>query len=698
MAMMAKMRSLAPAFILTVGGLFVLFMVISDSSVLEALGGGGRSNKIGSVNGSEITYQEFQTELDQQAENQKKQSGTDLDDNQMEQLRNQVWDAIVTQKIIAGLIKDYGIKVSDQEVRDIILGDNPPEFLKKNFIDSTGKFNRQLYEDALFDTRNKQALVQAEDAVRQSRLTQKLQSMILASVTVGQDEVKRRYLEQNTNINADYVLFDINSVADSSIKISDEDLKIYYDKNLNNYNVPPQRKLKFVLFRNTPSAEDTQMVFKNLNNVKKTITEGDTLGFEQLVKIYSEKPFSKDTVSAQTLTPEIVSAFDKSTAGSIVGPFATPQGYILYNYLGSFKSKDVFARASHILINQYGSDEKNLEEANKIYARLVAGENFGTLAKEFSQDPGSAQKGGDLGYFAKGMMVKEFENACFNSKVGEVQKPVKTNYGYHIIKVTDRTNKKYVVEKIVNQVKQSASSKDRNFNMAGDFSYLAKKNDFDQEANLMKYNVQETPLFAENGVSVPSIGVSDRLVKFSFSNSVNSISDPFKVANGYVVVKIIEKTNETFKPFDELKGQIKPIVVREKKFEKLKSMADDIYNKIGGDLSKVESLNPKITIQQTGNFTPAGSVPTVGRDYGFIDAAMALDLNKVSKPVKGLRGYYLIKVTQRTPFDITAYNNKSSEIRNALLQEKRNSFLNKWITDIKKGADIVDHRYMFFGQ
>ena len=697
MAMMAKMRSLAPAFILTVGGLFVLFMVISDSNVLQAIGG-GRTNNLGSVNGENITYQEFQNALDQQIENQKKQSGTDLDENQIEQLRDQVWDALVTQKIIADLIKQYGIKVSDQEVRDIILGDNPPEFLKKNFVDSLGNFNRQLYEDALFDPRNKKALVQAEDLVRQSRLTQKLQSMILASVTVGEDEVKRRYLEQYTNIEADYALVDLNLVSDADVKVTDDDLKAYYDKNLNNYKIPPQRKLKFVLFKNTPSAEDSQIVYNNLNNVKKSIVAGDTLGFEQLVKIYSEQPFSKDTLSVQALTPEAVSAFNNSKAGTILGPFATPQGYVLYNYLGSVNSKDIFARASHILINQYGSDEKNLGEANKLYNRLIAGENFAALAKEFSMDPGSAQKGGDLGYFGKGMMVKEFEDAVFNGKVGEVQKPIKTNYGYHIIKVTDRTDKKYIVEKIVNQVKQSASTKDKNLNAANDFSYLAKKNEFEQEADLMKYKVQETPLFSENSVSIPSIGTNDRLLKFAFSNSVNTISDPFKISGGYVVVKIIESTSEGFRPFEELKQQLKPIVLREKKFEKLKSFADDLYKKINGDLNKVSSINPKVTVQQTGNFTPAGSIPNIGRDYSFINAAMTLNLNKVSEPIKGVRGYYLIKVTQRTPFNLNEYNAKSAEIRNMLLQERRNAFLSQWISDIKKSADIVDNRYKFFGQ
>lgn len=695
MAMMARMRSLAPAFILTVGGLFVLFMVISDSNVLEALGG-GRQQNVGKVNGEPITYQEFQQAVDQQIENQKKQSGQDLDENQIEQIRSQVWDALVTQKILAGLIKQYKISVSDQEIRDVILGDNPPEFLTRNFIDSTGKFNRQLYEDALFDPRNKEALVQAEELVRQSRLTQKLQSLILASVTIGEDEVKKRYLDQNTNIEAEYALFDFSLVPDSLIKVEDSELKEYYDKNLSNYKVLAQRKLKFVLFRNVPSREDSQLVYKNLVNVKNSISEGDTLNFEQLVKIYSETPYSKDSVSVQTLTPEIIRAFNNASAGSVLGPFASSEGYVLYKYYGSFPSKEIFARASHILINQYGSDEKNLEEANKLYEKLIAGGNFTMMARDYSKDPGSAQKGGDLGYFTKGMMVKEFEDACFNGKVGEIQKPVKTSYGYHIIKVTDRTDKKYIVEKIVNKVKQSASSRDRNYNLASDFSYLAKKNDFENEAKLMNYNIQETPEFTEQSVSIPTLGTNERLVKFAFENSLNTVSDPFKVSEGYVVAKISEVSGEKFRSFDEVKNQIKPLVIREKRYEKIKAIADDVYKKINNDLSKVSQINPKINLQQTGNFTPAGSIPNIGRDYAFMDAAMKLELNKVSEPVKGQRGYYLIKVSKRTPFDKNAYEQSSAAIRNMLFQEKRNRFLDKWIADLKKNADIEDNRNLFY--
>lgn len=698
MAMMAKMRSLAPAFILTVGVLFVLFMIISDSNVLEILGGGSRTNNIGVVDGEEITYQEFQNALDQQLENRKQQTGKDLEENEIEQIREQVWDAVITQKLFAQTIKKFGITVSDQEVKDVILGDNPPDFLRRNFVDSLGNFNRQLYEEALFDPRNKEALLQAEELVRQSRLTQKLQSMILASVTVGEDEVKRKFIDQNTTIEADYALVDINLVADTEIKVTDEDLKAYYDKNINIYKIPPQRKLKFVLFKNEPSAEDTQMVVKNLMNVKNSIG-ADTLNFEQLSKIYSEIPTSKDTLGATALSGEIISAFNSAKTGEVVGPFPTQQGYALYKYFGAVSSKEVLAKASHILINQYGSDEKNLEEANKLYNRLAAGENFSALAKEFSMDPGSAAKGGDLGYFGKGMMVKEFEDAVFNGKVGEVSKPIKTNYGYHIIKVTDRTDKKHVTERILNQVKQSASSRDRNYNMANDFAYLAKKNDFEQEAKLMNYTVQETPLFSDKSVSIPALGQNKRLVTFSFENGVNTIGDPFKVQQGYVVVKITESLGEKFRPFEELKEQLKPIVTREMKFEKAKKIAEDLSKKLNGDLNKINSLNSKINVQQTGKFLPqTASIPNIGRDYSFINTALKLDINKVSEPVKGLRGYYFIKVTERTPFDKDAYAAQSSNLRNTMLQEKRSRYLNQWVTELKETADIKDNRHLFFGQ
>jgi len=246
MAMMAKMRSLAPVFIISVGVLFVLFMVVSDSNVFEGLG--GAPTNVGSINGEDISYKEFSKILDQRRENRKKQTGKDIGDENLNQFRDQVWDAVVTQTLFAQEIKRLDITVADNEIKDVILSDNPPQFLKQNFIDSTGKFNKDLYQTALFDPQNKQALIQAEDFVRQTLLTQKLQSMLLATINVGESEIERQFIEQKTKMNIQYVLFPYTDFPDSSIKLTDAELKKYYDENIDKYKIPAKRRLKYVLF------------------------------------------------------------------------------------------------------------------------------------------------------------------------------------------------------------------------------------------------------------------------------------------------------------------------------------------------------------------------------------------------------------------------------------------------------------------
>ena len=149
MPMMAKMRSLAPAFIITVGVIFVLFMVISDSKIMESLG--GRTTSLGSVNGTDISHQEFSKVLDRAREAQKAQTGKDIDEEYMDQFREQVWESLVTQTLLKQQYDKYGITVTDQEIADLVWGDNPPQELKQQFTDSLGRFNRQAYTQALKD-------------------------------------------------------------------------------------------------------------------------------------------------------------------------------------------------------------------------------------------------------------------------------------------------------------------------------------------------------------------------------------------------------------------------------------------------------------------------------------------------------------------------------------------------------------------
>ncbi len=695
MAMMAKMRSLAPAFIISVGVLFVLFMVISDSSVMEALGG-GRTNNVGSINGEEISYQDFSKILDQQREQQKNQTGKDIDENNMSQFRDQVWNALVTQKLVEQQIKKYGITVSDQEIRDILLSNNPPEFLKKQFIDSTGKFNYQAYLQTIRNPQNNALLLQVENVVRQQRLNQKLQSMLQAAVTVSEAEIKRKFIDENTHIKAKYALIRYSSFPDSSISVSESEMKNYYDENQDKYKVEAQRKLKYVIFPTTPSADDSEGVRLNLENVISSLKK-DTASFKSYVGIYSSEPYSKDTVEITQLPPAAQDSILNAKPGQIIGPVPGNSGYSLYHLIAKLPSKYTFVEASHILINK-DSDEANYKEAMNIYDQLIKGADFAKMAKQYSADVSSAVRGGNLGWFGKGRMIPEFDKACFSARVGVVQKPIKTKYGYHIIKVTGKTSTKFVVEKIVSPVRTSAATKDARKENASDFSYLAKKNDFKKEADLVHYTIRETPAFTKNSSYIPGIGVNKRLMDFAFDNDLGDISDAFSIQNGYVVAKISAVIKERTKTFDEVKSEIKGVFIKKKKEERAEALAEKIKSQIANDLDKVSSVDPDIKVNESGDLTPSSVVPGVGRDYAFIDKCMDAKLNTITNPVKGLTGYYLIDVISRTPFDSSKFQIQRNNLRDSIYQEKRANFFQEWLANLRKNADIVDDRYMFYGQ
>lgn len=694
MAMMAKMRSLAPAFIISVGVLFVLFMVLSDSNVMEVFG--IRTNTLGSVNGVKITYQEFMKTMDTERENQKQQNGKDIPDDQSDQFREQVWDAMVTRILVDQQIKKFGITVPDQEIKNILLS-NPPEFLKKQFIDSSGKFNKQQYLSAIYNPQNSAALINVENMIRQNQLNQKLQSMLLASVSVSPEEIKRVFVQDNTKMNAQYALVPLNEFPASSIKVTNEELYNYYNRHLDEFQVPAKRKIDLVIFSLSPSSQDTINIKDDMENIMEQI-KNDTASFKSLVEKYSGKPYSKDTVAITGFSEKAANLLMNAKPGSIVGPVESNGGYVIYHLVAKLRSKDTYVRASHILINQFGSDEKNLEEANKLYNELKKGADFGNIAKEYSKDPGSAAKGGDLGWFGKGQMVPEFEKASFLGRVGEVQKPIKTKYGYHIIKVTGRTSDKFVIEKIEEQIQTSGTTKDLQLNNAKDFSYIANKDGFSKEAKLMNYKVISTPEFTKEYNYVPGIGVSKNLVDFAFNNDKNSISDAISTSRGYVVAEVTSVMPEGVQPFNKVVNIIKPKVIKEKQYQKAEQTASNIVSKIGGDLSKASSIDPKVTVKETGEFTFFRSIPGIGTDYNFSAAALKAPIGKITGPVKGQQGYYLMKVLSRTPFDSTAYEVQKNKIMARIINEKKNSFFPEWLAKLKKDADIVDHRNQFFGQ
>lgn len=693
MPMMARMRSLAPWFMLTVGGLFVLFMVLSDSNVTDLIS--QQKQNVGSINGEDITYQEYSTTVDN-LKKQQEQAGQVIDESQMDFFRDQVWDALVAQKMMDKKIKEFGIIVTDEEVRDALLGPNPPQQLTQNFKDSTGNFNRQAYESALRDPRNKEIVITVEEQIKNQILQQKLQSYVSAAVTVSEAETKDQYIKQAIKMKANYVMINANTIPDSDVKVTDADVKKYYNEHPEEFKQVATRKIKYLLFRKQPSQNDSISIKKNLEAIVKKL-KGDTTSFKSYVEIYSENPYSRDTVGVSTLPQQIRDAIVKGNKGEIFGPATTFEGEVVYKLIDKVKSKNEQVRASHILIRTSGDDKADLNKINDIYNQLMKGADFATVAKEKSED-GSKTQGGDLGWFGRGQMVKEFNDASFNGKIGIIQKPIKTQFGYHIIKVFDRSNQDLIVEKIVNKIQPSATTVDKLYQDATDFSYIAQKDGFEKIAKELKYSIAETPPFDEEAVSIPGLGINKALVKFSFENSTGEVSDVYKVQAGHVVAMVSDETKPGLKNFEEIKAQIKNTVLLKYKLEKAVLIAKDIRAKLGdnGDSKIATTVWSSARIDSTSEFTPSGNIPGIGRDYAFSENSLKAELNRWSQPVKGASNVYLINLISRTKFDQSQFELQRVEIAKQLLLNKKSSYFNQWIQDLKKEADIVDNRYQFY--
>ncbi len=690
MPLMTRMRSIAPAFIIAIVVLFVLFMVIQDSKIMEIFG--HRPNIIGTVNGKDITSQEFSQKVEEYRRQYKEQYKTDFDEENIDQLRDQMWEDYISRSITKQQIDKDNIIVTDKEINDQIFGANPPDFLKKQFIDSVGNFRRDVYESAIKDPKNKEIILQVKDILKEQLYNEKLQAVINSAALPSYGEIKRKFIDQNVKMTAEYALADISQYPDNSITVSNDDVKKYYEENPDKFSVDAQRKIKYVMFPVAASKSDSDNVRQSVQNYK-DLSVNDTISFDSLSKAYSGLQVIKDSADLSTLPSELAKISGAISIGQVVGPFIAGGSYVIYRITKIDEMKDPVVKASHILISGDSTAEK---EANRIFAEIKGGANFETAAKKYSKDPGSGSNGGDLGWFGKGRMVPEFEKAAFSGKIGEIQKPVKSQFGYHIIKVTAKSSVKYFFEKIQESLKPSASTRDMVYQTAADFQFMAEKEGFESGATHQKYQVLESSEFSKDASYIPNIGACRPLISFAFDNSINSIGKPAKVTSGYIVAKVTEEIKPGVKTFAAAEKEAKVLAIKQKRFEKAKQAIESIKTRVGEDLAKVPQFSKEITFGTAPNFRTDGSIPNIGLDYNFSAQSSRAQLNKVIGPIKGTKGYYLIKVTQRDNFDENTFKVQYDQLRDNIGNQRKQGIYNQWLAKLKADAKITDRRYMFF--
>lgn len=699
MGMMTKMRDNAHVFIIAFAVVFVAFWVFSDldlGSIMQ-----GSMNEIGNVGGKAISYQEFQDVVERAAEQRKQQNnGRDLTENDYMQIREQVWNDFVTQTIVEQAIEEFGITVSDEEITDWVFSDEPPQQLAQYFMDSTGRFNRDAYQQFLRNPgpENQQALVAIESQLRSELLRSKLTNILTSSVIVSEGSVRAKYIEQNTDFVSSYVFFDprVFAGADTAAPSQDE-YEHYYEKYKERFKTEDMRKLKYVVFPDVPSKGDTTAIVNELNTLKELAVGGQD--FLELVANNSVTPYdSSRWFTRDQVGPDVAKQVFSQPVGSIVGPVPNETGLSLYKIMAERTSDNVMYHASHVLLRTDGGqdDAAQKAKAEQVLAKAKAGADFAALAAQYSEEPGAAERGGDLSWFGKGRMVKEFEDAVFGARPGDIKGVIKTQFGYHVIKVHDRSTRELRLAEIRMDIRSGSGTRDAIFERARDFAYFASESGFEAEAATRKLQVLETPEFAkQTGSYIPNLGTNPALLKFAFENGVGEISEVHQSSAGYTVAMVSEERPAGYRSLDEVREQIKPQVVYERQLANTLKKARSIAGK-GKSLEEIAASRSGLVVATTPPYKLQSGVPNVGSDQAFIGRMLALKPGGITEPFRGQRGIYVARLDSKSAFDDTGYKVKKDEIRQQLLSSTQNEFIQSWIEQRRNEIDIVDNRDKFF--
>ncbi|TNE34358.1 hypothetical protein EP342_02935 [bacterium] len=711
-----RIRTLSPWILTAFAVIFILFMAVSGID-FQSLGVGSSNPQtmaIANVNGKEIKYLDYEKQVAQELENRRQQNpDAPIDDKQV---RNQMWNTIIDGELTDQYAKKIGSYVTDDVIAYELLT-NPPDFMKKRFTDSAGTFQAQIYQELLTDpqtfyaqrypdmdpTEKNKALQQFRDEINMITnylKDQKKQQWLTNAVNtatgiVSRTFAKQSYIDENTSADVNYIQLQAASVPEGDIKISDEEIKNYYDKHKASFKQEASRKLKYVAFRIQPSEKDTTNMLKKqsllidlLSNAPDSTTR-DSI-FSEKLRDYNGK--TAEFTNIKDIEPRIAQFLMNFNKGDIKGPINTSDGIYFIRLEDKRTGENKVVKASHILIGFGNNKDSAKAEAIKIMKEAKTG-NFAELASKYSEDKGSARNGGDLGYFGKGQMVPEFEKAAFAAKVGDVVGPVETQYGYHIIKVEDSKSEEYKYSYIKLTPITSGITKNQIIRDAVSFKkQLEEGADIDDLAKKLGLTVQETAPITKNRPTLTSQYLTD----ISFHSDKGTVLDPLELDNyGYVVAVVSDVQEKGISPLEVVKDDITGILKTEKALDYQMKKATDIYNKIKGsaDLSTVSSIDPSLIVRSSVGVKNNGTIPEGGRDYLFTNTIMNVPLNQITAPFKGDNSVYIAIVTKRT-------KPSEEQVKNALpnyITQLKSKYAREgyylWLNQVKKDADIEDMRY-----
>ncbi len=685
---------------------FVLGDLLGNNSVLL------NDKSVGSIAGESISIEEYQQAIAERENSYIMNTGQQPGDRQMPTLRQQAWEMLIVKHAIESQFEKVGSDVTLEEMEDMLYGKNVNASIRQSFTDpATGQFDIQRVKGYMKELQNppegqdpRMTSMWQEQRIRwevfqgelkTGRARIKYENLLIKSTYVTAAEAEQNYHMQTDVAEVKYIYVPFFSISDSAITITDSDYKEYYNENKEKFKSEYTRDLKFVQFPVVASSTDSTEIKQELEHlVEEFKNSTDDSTFAALNSSNSTNSYVKYTASE---LPAFISS-DELTPGTVKGPFIDGSSYKLIKVSKAGKDTVYSARASHILFrwaSASDADKKEAKEkAKKVLTEIKGGADFAAKAREFGTD-GTAPNGGDLGWFKSGDMVKPFEKAVFDAnKTGLINDVVETDFGYHIIKVTNlKENNTYTVAVIEQEISPRDASINEALRKAQAFA-----NDLSGIDNFVKRAEQE-------GITVydaNNIGVAERrlntlpdarqIVQWLFRDaSKGDVSTVFDLQEVYVVAVMTGEIEKGYKPLELIKDEIEPAVKNKAKgkviiakLEGLQGSLDEIAAAYGKDAAISTSSDLKLSI---------GNLPGAGFDPKAVGEAFSPENGKRTKPFAGERGVLLVEVQNKT---IAPAIQDYTSFKDMLIQAATSRNTSGIADAIKDKSNIIDKRYKFY--
>ena len=397
--------------------------------------------------------------------------------------------------------------------------------------------------------------------------------------------------------------------------------------------------------------------------------------------------------------------FDKNSIPQDTSEF--PQDVLenyYFSHIQEYRSPEMrnIEYVSFSIVPSYEDTLANEDQAREMLMRIEEGDDFAELAATYSNDESNAEKGGDLGFFGRNRMVKEFEDAAFGAEIGDIVGPIKTRFGFHVIKVTDKKTEdgeeQVQASHILIKFQAGNETIDNARRNAFLFAEEAKDADFHELAAIYGVEVMETDYFAPGGY-IPRLGNLISLSEFVFNQPVDRTTEVYYIREAYYIFHTIGIRKEKVKPLEEVKGNITNALIEERQFSTLEEKAQNFRDRIvqPEDFVRIANEDSLEITDVTTPFAFEDYVPGIGRQKAFNGAALALkEPGDISQPVKLNRGYYIIKLLEKTGVDSVDLAAQKEEIFRQLLIQKRNNAYTAWLAQLESNAKIQDNRYLYY--